>query len=86
MVNMACSEGNSLKHEVLDKIEAYLAAEQAQFTSVRFDQEFSRECTEMAHATLAEARRRYWDHIRYHRCDTAAIVSLEMGPVPAHVV
>ncbi len=82
---MACNEGNTLKHEVLDRIEDYLAAEQAQVQSVRFDEEFSRQRTEMAHASLADARRRYWDHIRYHRCDTAAIVALE-SPVSAVAV
>jgi hypothetical protein len=76
-MNMACIEGDKLKNEVLDKIEEYLNAEQAQYTSSNFDEEASRFRAELAHASLAETRRRYWQHIRLHKCDTAAIMSVE---------
>jgi len=76
-MNMKCMEGDILKNEVLDKIEEYLKAEQAQYTSSNFDEESSRMRAEMAHTSLAEARRRYWQHVRLHKCDTAAILSVE---------
>ena len=74
---MKCTEGDILKIEVLDRIEDYLTAEQAQYSSSNFDEESSRIRAEMAHASLAEARRRYWHHVRLHKCDTAAILSVE---------
>ncbi|HEY3927566.1 MAG TPA: hypothetical protein VGL89_04255 [Candidatus Koribacter sp.] len=83
---MTCIEGDKLKDEVLGRIEEYLAAEQAQNSALSFDEEFTRQRTEMAHCTLTEARRRYWNHIKYHRCDTAAIISLESVPVSAIAV
>ena len=64
-----------VKNDVLDKIEQYLAAEQAQYTCDAFEEESARLKAEMAHASLAESRRRYWEHIKLHRCDTAAILA-----------
>jgi hypothetical protein len=74
---MACSEGDKLKDEVLDRIEEYLAAERAQYLSSSFEEESSRLRAEMAHAALTETRSRYWQHIKMHRCDTSAILSVE---------
>ena len=76
-MNMACNEGNKLKNDVLDKIEEYLAAEQAQYTCDTFDEESARLRAETAHARLAETRGRYWQHIKLHHCDPAAILSAE---------
>ncbi len=72
---MACMEGDILKNEVLDKIEEYLNAEQAQYTCSTFDEEFTRMKAEMAHKALSDARRRYWQHLKMHHCDTAAILA-----------
>ncbi|WP_148210004.1 hypothetical protein [Candidatus Korobacter versatilis] len=74
---MACMEGDTLKHEVLDKIEEYLNAEQAQYTCSNFDDEFSRLRAEAAHTALTDARRRYWQHLKMHHCDTAAILAAQ---------
>ena len=74
---MNCSEGDKLKNEVLDKIEEYLAAEQAQYTCDSFEEESTRMRAEVAHARLAEPRGRYWQHIKLHHCDPAAILSAE---------
>ena len=85
-MNMACMEGETLKHEVLDKIEEYLKAEQAQYTCSSFDEEFSRLKAEAAHAALADARRRYWQHLKMHHCDTAAILSAQPAALNAVAV
>lgn len=76
---MACADAEILKNEVLDKIEEYLAAERAQSTSSSFDREASRHRAETAHATLAECRRRYWEHIKQHCCDPTSVLSSEPG-------
>lgn len=72
---MICNEGDILKNDVLDKIEQYLAAEQAQYTCDAFEEDAARLKAEMAHASLAESRRHYWEHIKLHRCDAAAILA-----------
>ena len=74
---MACIEGDTLKHEVLDKIEEYLNAEHAQFTCSSFEEEFLRLRAEIAHAELSDARHRYWQHLKLHSCDTAAILAAQ---------
>jgi hypothetical protein len=76
-MNMACSEGDQLKNAVLDKIEDYLAAEQAQYTCDSFDEDSARTRAEVAHARLAESRNRYWQHIKMHHCDPAAVLVVE---------
>lgn len=83
---MACMEGEKLKNEVLDRIEDYLNAEQAQFTASYFDEEDSRLRAEMAHASLADSRRRYWQHLKLHRCDSGAILSVEPATLNAVAV
>ncbi len=83
---MACMEGDILKNEVLDKIEEYLHAEQAQYTATTFDEEVSRMRAEIAHASLTDARRRYWQHLKMHKCDTAAILSAQPGSLDAIAV
>jgi len=85
-MNMACMEGDSLKHEVLDKIEEYLHAEQAQYTCSNFEEEFSRLRAELAHAALTDARHRYWQHLKMHYCDTAAILSAQPSTLGAVAV
>lgn len=85
-MNMACIEGDRLKNEVLDKIEEYLVAEQAQYSSTSFDEPTFRMRAELAHASLAETRRRYWEHLRLHGCDTAAIVAVEPGTITSIAV
>jgi hypothetical protein len=77
---MACSEGERLKDEVLNRIEEYLAAEHAQYLSSSFEEESSRMRAEMAHASLTESRSRYWQHIKMHRCDSSAILPVETVP------
>jgi hypothetical protein len=76
-MNMACTEGDTLKSEVLNKIEDYLQAEQAQNTGSAFDEEFSRMRAELAHRALTDARQRYLRHLKLHNCDTAAILAME---------
>ena len=83
---MACMEGDLLKHEVLDKIEEYLHAEQAQYTCSSFDEDFTRIKAEMAHAALTDARRRYWQHLKMHHCDTAAILAAQPSTIAAVAV
>jgi hypothetical protein len=85
-MNMACSEGEILKNAVLDKIEEYLAAEKAQFDSSDFDEAFLRARAEAAHAVLAETRRRYWAHMKQHRCDPAAILAVSPGTLESIAV
>jgi hypothetical protein len=79
-------EGDILKNAVLDKIEEYLAAEQAQFRSSQFDEETFRASAEVAHASLAEARRRYWEHVKLHKCDTATVLTMPPTDVNAIAV
>jgi hypothetical protein len=83
---MGCIEGENLKNEVLDRIEEYLAAEQAQYTCSSFEEELTRARTERAHALLADARRRYWKHLKMHHCDAAAILSVEPSTLNAIAV
>ncbi len=83
---MACSEGDKLKSEVLSKVEEYLAAENAQSTSSSFEEEFSRARTERAHALVFEARRRYFQHLKAHHCDTEVIRQAGPGRVNAIAV
>lgn len=83
---MGCIEGDNLKNEVLDKIEEYLAAEQAQYTCSSFEEESTRARAERAHASLTDARRRYWQHLKMHRCDAAAILSVEPSTLNAIAV
>lgn len=85
-MTMACCEGEILKNAVLDKIEEYLAAEKAQFDCSDFDEEFLRARAEAAHAILAETRRRYWAHMKQHRCDPAAILAANPGTLDAIAV
>jgi hypothetical protein len=85
-VNMECMEGSKLKEVALDKIEDYLSAEHAQYTCSNFEEEDTRLKAEMAHAALAEARRRYWQHIKMHNCDTAAILAVEPGTLDSIAV
>ncbi len=85
-MNMPCVEGNTLKHEVLDKIEEYLYAENAQYTCSSFEEEFSRIKAEVAHAELTDARRRYWHHLKMHHCDTAAILAAQPDTVAVALV
>ena len=74
-VNMGCTEGEVLKNEVLDKIEDYLKAEQAQYTCSSFEEDTVRVKAEVAHDALSDARRRYWQHLKMHKCDTAAVLA-----------
>ena len=83
---MACSEGDTLKNEVLNKIDEYLAAEQAQFTCDAFDEDAARTRAEIAHAKLAETRDRYWQHVKLHRCDPAAVLAPPPAPLDAVAV
>ncbi len=83
---MACTEGDTLKREVLDRVEDYLAAEQAQSASSSFDEEFSRTRTERAHALVFEARRRYFQHLKAHHCDTDAVHAVEPSRLNAIAV
>ncbi len=85
-MDMACMEGDTLKHEVLEKVEEYLAAEHAQYTCSNFDEELARMRAETAHAALADARRRYWQHLKMHRCDAAAIMSAQPSVLNAVAV
>jgi hypothetical protein len=85
-MNMSCTEGDALKSAVLDKIEEYLAAEKAQFDSSDFDEEALRARAEVAHASLAETRQRYWGHIKQHGCDPTAILSVDPGPIDSIAV
>lgn len=64
-----CIEGDKLKHEVLSRVDEYLAAEQALSSSPMFEEEFSRARTERAHALVFEARQRYFHHLKTHHCD-----------------
>lgn len=85
-MNMSCTEGDNLKSAVLDKIEEYLAAEKAQFDSSDFDEEALRARAELAHASLAETRQRYWEHIKQHGCDPSAVLSVDPGPIDSIAV
>jgi hypothetical protein len=85
-MNMSCTEGDVLKSEVLDKIEEYLAAEKAQFDSSNFDEEALRARAELAHVALSDTRRRYWEHIKQHGCDPAAILSVDPGTIDSIAV
>jgi hypothetical protein len=83
---MGCIEGETLKNEVLDRIEEYLAAEQAQYTCSSFEEESTRARAERAHALLTDTRRRYWQHLKMHHCDSAAIHSVEASTLNAIAV
>ena len=74
---MACTEGNILKFAVIDKIEEYLRAEQVDSVACNFDAYCSRVLAEAAHCALTQARRRYWQHLKLHKCDTTPILAVE---------
>lgn len=83
---MGCIEGDKLKNEVLDRIEEYLSAEQAQYTCSSFEEDLTRARAERAHALLTDSRRRYWQHLKMHHCDTAAILAVEPSTLNAIAV